>query len=79
PESAKKLLSNPKILLNQNALYRMTEGQSGTVLEKIRESIYVLRENMGAVLNDVFLVSTYFLIFSLIISLFLKEVVLEEK
>ncbi|HMZ57333.1 MAG TPA: MDR family MFS transporter [Leptospiraceae bacterium] len=79
PESAKRLLSNPKILLNQNALYRMTEGQSGTVLEKIRESIFVLRENMGAVLNDVFLVSTYFLIFSLIISLFLKEVVLEEK
>lgn len=79
PESAKNLLSDPKILLNQSALHKMTEGQSGIVLEKITESILVLRENMGAVLNEVFLVSAYFLIFSLIISLFLKKVVLEEK
>ncbi|MCB1193650.1 MAG: MFS transporter [Leptospiraceae bacterium] len=76
-EVGRNLFLDSKILLNHHALQEITNGLTGGLLQNVSKIILALRKNMGGVLDDVFLISTGILVLAFIISVFLREVSLE--
>ena len=74
---SKNLLNHPRILLDHQALKDLLMSADGESLNTLQSSILLLRENMGSVLNEVFLLSSGILVLALFISFSLKEVSLE--